>query len=245
MLPNMNATFELPPDYESEMANMLATIAVTEGVEPAELTGFWPLVGIDYGRRLLVIGRAVNQWLDRVTLDELRGPGGPERFAAVMRKTTGWRDGDPMGWVTESWGRGGGGYSTARSAFWRMARRVLERVDPESADDPLWSGRLAWSNAVKVAPWAGGNPAGPLLSIQRELGPGLIAQEVASLQPELVLVLTGRWWFEPVADGIGLDVDWRDGLLQGVADDGDRRWLIAPHPQGKPRALFDEIAAAI
>jgi len=241
----MNAVYDLPPDYEAEMARMLATISTTDGVEPAELTGFWPLVGNAYERRLLVMGRAVNQWLERVTVDELRRPGGPEHFAAVMRQTTRWRDGDPMGWVTEAWGRGGGGYSTARSAFWRMTRRILERVDPESADDPLWSGRLAWSNAVKIAPWAGGNPKGPLLDIQREHGPELVAREVATLRPELVLVLTGRWWFEPIAAGLGLEVEWRTGLLEGVADDGERRWLIAPHPQGKPRALFDEVAAAI
>jgi len=98
---------------------------------------------------------------------------------------------------------------------------------------------------VKIAPWAGGNPGGPVLDIQREYGPGLLAREIETFQPELVLVLTGRWWFEPVAGGLDLDVEWRPGLLEGVADDGARRWLIAPHPQGKPRALFDELAAEL
>jgi hypothetical protein len=32
--------------------------------------------------------------------------------------------------------------------------------------------------------------------------------------------------------------------VQGVANDGSRRWVIAPHPQGKPRAITAEVIAA-
>jgi len=242
MLAKMDMTYALPSAYEAEVVRILTALGAAEGVGPTELTGFWPRVGHAYARRLLVIGRAVNGWIDQVTVDELGRPGGPERFAAVMRSTAERPDGCAMVWVTDAWGRPGG-YSTARSAFWRMTRRVLAHVDPESVDDALWSGRLAWSNLMKVAPWAGGNPGGATLAVQRELGPGLLAREIEAFRPEVVLVLTGRWWFEPFAIGLGLDVDWRDGLLEGVADDGARRWLIAPHPQGKPRALFDEVVA--
>jgi hypothetical protein len=59
-----------------------------------------------------------------------------------------------------------------------------------------------------------------------------------------VLVLTGRWWFEPFADYLGLAVDWQAGLVEGVADDGSRRWVIAPHPQGKPRRIHATVIAA-
>lgn len=103
----------------------------------------------------------------------------------------------------------------------------------------------AWSNLAKLAPWGGGNPGGALLDVQRRLGPELLGIEVAELRPDYVLVLTGRWWSQPFVDGLGLDVDWRSGLLEGVAEDGARRWVIAPHPQGKPRALWDEVAAAL
>lgn len=139
----MDTTYDLSSGYETEMVRILATIGATDGAEPSELTGFWPRVGNAYARRLFVVGRAVNQWIDQVTIDELGQAGGPERFAAVMRQTAQWREGCPMAWVTDAWGRGGGGYSTARPAFWRMTRRVLERVDRASADDPLWSSRLA------------------------------------------------------------------------------------------------------
>ena len=147
----------------------------------------------------------------------------------------------PMGWVTGMWGNRAG-YSTARSAFWRFVRRVLAHIDPDSASDPSWSSRLAWTNLAKLAPWGGGNPGGALLDVQRRLGPELLGLEVAELRPEVVLVLTGRCWFEPFAEHLGLDVEWKKGLLEGVGDeDGGRRWIIAPHPQGKPRALVDEV----
>ncbi len=149
-----------------------------------------------------------------------------------------------MAWVTEAWARPGG-YSTARSAFWRFTRRVLAQLDGPSALDARWSSRLAWTNLAKLAPWSGGIPGGSLLDIQRRIGPELLAEELDSFRPDVVLVLTGSWWFEPFAEHLGLRVNWRDGLLEGVADDGKARWLIAPHPQGKPLALFGEVASAL
>lgn len=68
---------------------------------------------------------------------------------------------------------------------------------------------------------------------------------MVTLRPTVVLVLASWWWSEPFVERLGLDVDWRSGLLEGVGDDGTRRWIIAPHPQGKPRMLWDEVAATL
>lgn len=84
-----------------------------------------------------------------------------------------------------------------------------------------------------------------MLDIQRRRGPELLALEVETLRPATVLVLAGRWWSQPFLDALGLHVAWRSGLLEGVATDGTRHWIIAPHPQGKPRSLWDEVAAAL
>jgi len=77
-----------------------------------------------------------------------------------------------------------------------------------------------------------------------QMGPFLLAREIVELNPSRVLVLTGRWWFEPFAERLGLAVDWGAGLVEGVADDGSCRWVIAPHPQGKPRRMHGEVIAA-
>jgi hypothetical protein len=235
----------LSDSYGSAFVGMLETVGATPGVGPDELAVFWPMVGHAYRGELLVVGKAVNGWIDQVTLDQLHSPALCTELAGVARRTSEGDGSCPMRWVTDRWRPGDGDYSTARSAFWRHIRRVLAAVDPESADDPLWSGRLAWSNLAKLAPWKGGNPGGPLLDVQRRLGPDLLRREVAELAPRRVLVLTGRSWFEPFADGLGLDVQWRDGLVHGVADEPGRRWVIAGHPQGKPRTIIDEVIAAL
>jgi hypothetical protein len=225
--------------YDTPYDALLEAVGTRPGVKPTELAAFWPMIGHAYDGSLMVVGRAVNGWIDRVAVSDLAGPEARRSLLGTMRRTSeGDGQGCPMGWVTGAWGRGRGSYSTARSSFWRFIRAVLAAVDPASADDPAWSSRLAWSNLAKLAPWGSGNPWGPLLDVQRELGPALLATEIEELAPRRVLVLAGRWWFEPFAVQLDLAVDWRDGLVEGVADDSHRRWMIAPHPQGKPRELL-------
>ena len=234
----------LSQQYETAYGQMLAALAAAPAVEPPELTAFWPMVGHADDRALLVVGRAVNGWMDHITVDALSDPVARASLITAARHTSE-GDGDcPMGWVTARWSPGDGEYSTARSAFWRHIRAVLAAVDPESRDDPRWSSRVAWSNLAKLAPAGGGNPGGALLETQRRAGSTLLLREVLELAPRRVLVLTGRRWFEPFAERLGLDVEWRDGLVEGVVREPARTWVIAGHPQGKPRAILDEVIEA-
>jgi len=43
----------------------------------------------------------------------------------------------------------------------------------------------------------------------------LLEREVAELAPRRVLALTNRWWFEPFAEALGVDVQQREGLVEG------------------------------
>ena len=233
----------LSRDYDRDLEAMLARLGSTPNIRPHLLTAFWPKIGLAYSGGLMVVGRSVNGWIDEIVADRLADPAARAELRAAMRRTA---EGDgecPMRWVSDAWGRPGG-YSTARSAFWRHIRTVLAAVEPASAVDPRWSSRLCWTNLAKIAPAAGGNPGGPLLQVQREMGPALLGREVAELKPSRVLVCTGRWWFAPFAERLGLTVDWRAGLVEGVADDGSRRWVVAPHPQGKPSRLHSDVIAA-
>ena len=230
--------------YRELYESLLRAVATTPDVEPDVLASFWPMVGHRYTGALMVIGRAVNGWIDQVAVRDLADPAACSAAAAAARRTSEDSGGCPMRWVTNAWGRPVGQYSTARSAFWRFVRSVLVATDPASRDDPLWSSRLVWSNLAKLAPWAGGNPGGALLEVQRELGPGLLAAEIDELRPRRVLVLTGRWWAEPYVDALGLGVDWRPGLVEGVGMQGERGWVIAPHPQRKPRELLSLVIDA-
>ena len=237
-------THSLSLDYEAAYRRVLIELGAATRVEPPELTAFWPMVGHKYSGSLMVVGRAVNGWIDHITVDKLGDPAAREVLLEAARRTAEGNGTCPMAWVTERWRARDGAYSTARSAFWRHIRAVLAAVDPDSRDDPDWSSRIAWTNLAKLAPAGGGNPGGSLLHIQRRACPALVAREVYELAPRRVLVLTGGWWFEPFADHLGLAVDRRPGLVEGIARQPTRTWVVAGHPQGKPRAILAEVVAA-
>lgn len=234
----------LSDTYADDFRALLVAAGRTPGVEPDQLAVFWPMVGARYTGELMVVGRAVNGWIDSARTSELGDEAVTAAATAAARRTSEGSGGCPMRWVTEAWGRGGGKYSTARSAFWRLTRRVLALVDADSRSDPLWASRLAWSNLAKLAPCLGGNPGGQLLELQRRLGPRLLAEEIAELEPKRILVLAGEWWFEPFGAALGLLFDGQGGRVQSVIDPAGRLWVVAPHPQGKPRALLDEVVEA-
>lgn len=233
-----------PPEFEAAFDRLLAAIGRSERIEPHDLAMFWPMVGHAYGGGLMVVGRAVNGWIDRIDALALADPAVRASAVAAARATSEESGGCPLRWVTDQWGRPSGEYSTARSAFWRIIRDTLAAVDPSSRTDPLWSSRLTWTNLAKLAPWSGGNPGGELFDLQRAIGPELLAAEIAALRPRRVLVLTGAWWFEPFAARMGLRLEPGTGLVEAVARDAGTTWVIAPHPQGKPRRLLDDVIEA-
>jgi hypothetical protein len=229
------AVRSLSARYGDAFAELLAKAGSTPNVRPDALAVFWPMTGASYQGDLLVVGRAVNGWIDKVSVAELVDATRARAWAETARYTAEDDEGDPMGWVARIWDRQPG-YRTSRSALWRVTRAVHASLDPASVDDPRWSTRIAWSNLAKLAPWNGGNPGGALLALQREIGPALLAREVDELAPKRIVVFTGRWWFEPFATALSLDVTWHHGLVVGTATDGDRQWVIAEHPMTRPQA---------
>src|SRR6185369_7933061 len=112
-----------------------AAASVADGAIP--LTPFWPLRGACYDRELLVIGRSVNGWVDDWTAAQLRDDGQRDVAVDQVRADAEPSDRDRMAWVTDLWSATTG-YSTRRSAFWRVARRLSTR-DGDVAD---WPSRL-------------------------------------------------------------------------------------------------------
>lgn len=216
--------------YGSDFEAMLAAVAAAGAAPETPLVPFWPLAGAAYAGELLVIGRSVNGWIEDWTPRELAAP---RVRAAVIDRLR--RDAEPegscrMAWVTDLWGARNG-YNTARSAFWRVQRRLA--VEELGAEPGSWSGCLAWTNLYKVSPAAGWNPGADLQRAQRPHATALLLRELEELAPRRVLALTGAW-IEPFARGLDLRLESRIGLVEGVGTIWGRPCVVAKHPMGKP-----------
>jgi hypothetical protein len=229
--------------YEQRYVQMLEHIAATPRISPRETSLFWPQVGAAYDGDLLLVGRAVNGWIDRWDLDAPTGLGGLTRTARQTSERSP-EGAHPLRWVVDRWKGGRGAYNTATSQFWVTVRAMLLAEHPEW--EPDWSSYLAWSNLAKVSRWTRGNPSWRLREAQLADAGELLRLEVEELAPRRILVLAGRAWFERYATALGLAVRWAEGLVEGVATDGaGRRWVIAVHPMTRsPRAVAAAALAA-
>lgn len=236
----MTAPLVLSRDYEAAYRRFLtAAVAVARPDRP--WTVFWPMIGYRYAGQLLVVGRAPNGWSVEWDAAAARSPDGIDTAAAEARRASEGDGPDPMDWVT--WSDGvRTPYNTNDSAFWRVSRRVRAGLLGDAVD---WPRDLAWTDLAKIAPWGGGNPGGRALRVQRDHAPALFAREVEEIAPARVLVMAGRWWFEPFAAALGLTVEWREGAVEGVADQPGRRWVVLPHPMTRAETpLVDGALAA-
>jgi hypothetical protein len=224
--------------FEQGYLDMLTDVAATR-IRPPATSLFWPKAGRSFDGELMLIGRAVNGWIDRWNTDE---PADLADLCRAARRTAEDRvNGCPMGWVLSRWKRGDGDYDTARSQFWVAAREVALMEHPEWERD--WPSHLAWSNLAKVSRWTKGNPSWRLRQAQLPAAIELLRREVEELAPRRILIFAGRDWFAPYAAAMGLDMEWRDGLVEGVS--ADRRWVVAVHPMTRsPHAVAKAAAAA-
>lgn len=236
----MKSTRKLSSEYRARYESFLAG-AVEAGRPGRPWTIFWPMIGHRYAGDLLVIGRAPNGWTVRWDPVE---EGSKAAIAAAVAETRRASEGDgtdPMDWIT--WSDGvRNRYNTKTSAFWRVARRVRAGLIGD-ADD--WPRDLAWTDLAKIAPWGGGNPTGRAFRVQQDLGPALLAREVEEMAPARVLVMTGRDWFEPFADSLGLALTSGERAVEGVANEPGRRWVVIPHPMTRPEnpLVMDSVLA--
>ena len=128
------------------------------------LTSFLAMEGNLYNQELMVIGRAVNGWVEKWSPNELLDT---NKIKDIVDKTlTSVSDHSdcPMSWVSGLWGNTEAPYNTKRSAFWRVIRQVVGHLEIADIDKPDWPSILTWSNLYKVSPWERGNPSSKLRS---------------------------------------------------------------------------------
>lgn len=208
----------------------------------SEVAGFRAITGHRYSGELMAVGRATNGWLHAVRTSELADADACDRHARKVHEEA--ADICPMKWVSDIWADPNSRYKTGRSAFWRVIRAVLGKLDVASPNDAAWPSHLAWTNLYKVAPYGGGNPNAALCKAQLSGCISLLQAEITARRPRRILFLTGHGWAKPFLDagapGVKQVDDYRYVNAVGTMTVGDHsaKAVVAEHPQGKAEDIW-------
>ena len=221
---------------------LLAALADREEIYSGKLVATNAKCGASSKGDLLVIGRALNQWDDDgFPISELRGKRDITKEVASILRVDPSKDSCPLAWVVDHWGHDDYEYNTARSAFWRVARKTSRALDLEWADAKNWSSHLVWSNLYKASPADGPNPGNKLCSAQLDACQKILNFELETFRPARVLMLTGYdWAYDFVTEGGFSKAHGRNGKVEwsGIWKSGKSTRhasvVVCPHPQGKP-----------
>lgn len=219
--------------------------------ENEKLSVFFPIRGLNATGELMIVGRAVNGWhewnpLEKATLTRV----------LAMRKEIEdhWKDnsGCPLSWVIQGWSRGTG-YRASRSAFWRVAKALTERLRI-STDPNTWPSYLIWSNLYKVSPKQTGNPSSQLINAQMALCESVLQKEIEDFRPKRLVVLAGMSWAKPFIEALGVEpvvlpaknfVEFA-GVMKFEGCSHNTVVVVGPHPQGKREVpLVDDLAGTL
>jgi hypothetical protein len=222
----------LSPAFEDAYDGLLAELAQHADGLPDLVCLHWPMHEPTYTGRLLVIGQALNGWGHEGAPADFADPGERRRQLTATRHSS--EKQGAFGWMRPRvWSR----------PFWKLARVAMDELG-------VGLHEIAWANLAQVAPAAGGNPGGELHWRQHRHGGEMLRLEVDELDPEIVLVVSGRGYAEPFITGAGLAPGWsRRGALQFDGPLDGRRWIVVSHPgtfahryEASRSALLDALA---
>jgi len=221
---------------------ILSSIANAEFLQNdlKKLTGFMARKGNLYNNELMVIGRAVNGWIseaDTRCANEFLDATTRIRFRIASQSIDN-PNNCPMNWVVRDWfNENRNEYSTNRSAFWRVIKSLVFKLNFDGISDNNWSSHLVWSNLYKVSPGDEGNPSEKLCAVQLDGCKNLLACELDEYRPKRIVFLTGMNWADVFLSNFNMQTAQNN--YKYVSDVGvnknykNMKAVIASHPQGK------------
>jgi hypothetical protein len=242
----LHGQMEVYPMREHEvetLAKAIASVNAQHDAYPEEgLSSFLSMRGNAYDGKLMVVGRSVNGW--RTTWEPSSQPVGAEiGISEQTLKDVSGKNKCPMLWVTDIWDKNDSptdNYRTNSSAFWRVIRRVVHKLDIADIDKETWPSHLVWSNLFKLSDSDEGNPSEALQRIQFETCVDLLSTELMTYKPKHVLMLTGLNWAKPFLDKLKIPWHKPSGSMyvEAVANFNGQSIVVAQHPQGKKEDPF-------
>jgi hypothetical protein len=220
--------------FEDAYDRLLMELAQHADQLPDLICLHWPMHEPAYTGRLLVIGQALNGWGHEGAPASFNDPNERRRQLAATRRSS--EKEGAFGWMRRQvWSR----------PFWKLARTAMDHLD-------VRLDQIAWGNLAQVAPASGGNPGGELHWRQHRHGGEMLRLEVNELDPEIILVVSGRGYAEPFLTAAGLSPTWvRRGALQYEGIPEGRRWIVVSHPgtfayryEASRSALLDVLEAS-
>jgi hypothetical protein len=127
-------------------------------------------------------------------------------------------------------------YNIKRSAFWRMAIKVLLSKDHLEKDDISKNiQKLAWTNLYKFAPKSGGNPSKKSMENQYKDCVDELINEFNCLKPDVAILFTGENWFKDFKHIFSdfKTVNKKNVVLVCKFKDTNTKVIVCNHPQGK------------
>ncbi len=210
----------------------------TDRIGARVIASHWPFVGTDY-RRLLVVGQALAGWDDK-TSPALWTPAAvatPAGRSKVLAATKAWALARPEP-ISEP-------LRTRHSPFWSLSERTVELL--ESAGRGPWYSREAWWNLFPLG-WGDTNksPDGPLWMAQVEHVAALFWAIVDALDPDRIVILAGKGYWDAMGGALGLaDLPRLEWPLIAGGVRHNRAIVWTRHPGGYLSISHPDFAAAI
>ena len=203
-----------------------------------KLSIFSASAGTTYNGKLMVLGRAVNDW------EPYLNPSSEESVEQCLLAIHEAIGKENLDWGKEKWGLHEG-YNTNKSAFWRLSRKIAEKISP---DTEFHTDKIVWSNLYKAAKCKKdehnadkkfrGNPSSRLMKAQFESCKDILNAEIDLYKPAYIVFLTGLGWarhFLTDATQISNNADWR--YVEQIGSYRGCQYVVGQHPQGKNEAL--------
>ena len=237
--------FHLPAEYGNTYNHLLEEMSSSLKLSDNALPLFWPMRGWQYNGDWLVIGHSPNGWDVKGERQDFAQPEKRRGLINDSRKLSEPEDKCPMLWLTDP-----NRYDWTKSNFFCVMNQIrlqeISCTDSEKTNN--WASSFCYSNLFKVEQTSISKHPQVMRSYVK-----LLEQEISAFQPSRVLVLTNKERFSPFARQLGLNIKSHEGIVQGVANQNGRRWVVTQHPMKLPRggkkgesnkAFADEVLAA-